>query len=219
MYNVSRYNVVERIAARVMYEIRKNPSQSWEPLQERIKWDFAREISDLCNQFRSIDDGADLIRGALDSKASQIRNRAVDKMKERIVTEVESAPSNMALWNPVKESALRENHLAVCILNELGKSASDGSDLLDQALGQTGFQIICRYDVSPERAVKYVAGLRAEIPHLPKEELSHEPGHSRSHPKLAVVIIGVLCLLAVIATLLGLTLFDVLPIPWDIWPF
>ena len=163
---VSRYDVVERMAARVMSEIRDNPESDWASVSERIKREFAGESETLYSQAQcDYPDGSDLIREAAAGRAPQIRNDAIGKIRAALVAEIENSRRGMALWSSVKEKILRDNRLAIGALREIGaSSAPDVSDLIGDALDNSGLRIVSRDDVLPGRIVKYLVKPRDEAP-------------------------------------------------------
>ena len=158
MNPISRYDVVERMAARVLSEIRENPESDWASASGRIKREFARESETLYRQAQSDDpDGADLIAEAAARRAPQIRDAAVGNMAASLVAEIENSPRGMALWSSVKDKILRDNSLAIAALREsLPPSAPDGSDLIWEALNDSGLRIVSRDDVLPGRMIDYL---------------------------------------------------------------
>ena len=166
MNPVSRYDVVERMAARVMSEIRENPESDWQSASGRIKREFARESETLYRRAQcDYPDGSDLIAEAAARRASQIRSAAVGKMEAALVAEIENSPRGMALWSSVREEILRDNSLAIGALREIRpSSAPDGSDLIGDALDRSGLRLASRDDVLPGRIVKYLVKPRDEAP-------------------------------------------------------
>ena len=157
MNTISRYDVVERMAARVLSEIRENPESDWASASGRIKREFARESETLYRQAQcDVPDGSALIAEAAARRAPQIRNAAVGNMAAALVAEIENSPRGMALWSSVKEKILRGNSLAIGALRDYGLSAPDGSDLIADALNDSGLRIVSRDDVLPGRIVKYL---------------------------------------------------------------
>ena len=158
MNPISRYDVVERMAARVLSEIRKNPEANWASASERIKREFARESETLYRQAQSDDpDGSDLIAEAAARRAPQIRNAAVGNMAAALVAEIENSPRGMALWSSVEDKILRDNRLAIGALRaSRPPSAPDGSDLIGDALNNSGLRVVSRDDVLPERIIDYL---------------------------------------------------------------
>ena len=164
--SVSRYDVVERMAARVMSEIRDNPESDWASASGRIKREFARESEALYSQAQcAYLDGSDLISDAAAGRAPQIRDDVVGNMKTALVAEIENSRLGMALWSSVKEKILRDNRLAIGALRESGaSSAPDVSDLIGDALNNSGLRVVSRDDVLPGRIVKYLVKPRDEAP-------------------------------------------------------
>ena len=215
---VSRYEVVERMAARVMSEIRENPESDWAFASERIKREFAGESATLyCQAQCDYRDGSDLIAEAVAHEASQIQDIAVGNMKTALVSAVENSPRGMALWSSVKEDILRENNLAIGALREYGLSAPDGSDLVGDALDASGLRIVSRCDVLPGRKVKYIMKGRGKDP-CPEEKRKGDVWPPRLLRSLTWVhvIIGIA---AALSALIGITIWDIIPIPCDLWPF
>ena len=158
MNTISRYDVVERMAARVLSEIRKTPESDWASASERIKREFAGESDALYRQAQcDVPDGSDLIAEAAARRAPQIRNAAVGNMAASLVAEIENSPRGMALWSSVKEDILRDNRLAIAALRDSRPpSAPDGSDLIADALNDSGLRIVSRDDVLPGRIIDYL---------------------------------------------------------------
>ena len=206
---VNRCKVVERMSACVMSEIRKNPESDWESASERIKREFARESAALHSHGQcAYPDGADLIWKAATRQAPRIRNTAIRKMITELVSAVENAPRNMALWRPVKQEDIpRKNSLAIGVLWECDLSAPNGSDLIAEALSKSGLRIVSRCDVMNGIKVEYLTK-RQNVKWLTRI--------LRFILKRAYVII---CLLAALFALIGITIWDIIPIPCDLWPF
>lgn len=164
--SISRYDVVERMARRVMSEIRDNPKSDWASASGRIKREFAVESEALYSQAQCEDPhGSDLIAEAAARRAPQIRDDVVGNMAAALVAEIENSRRGMALWSSVKEKILRDNSLAIGALRESGaSSAPDGSDLIGDALDNSGLQVVSRDDVLPGRIVKYLVKPRDEAP-------------------------------------------------------
>ena len=140
-----------------MSEIRENPESDWASASGRIKREFARESETLYRQAQSDDpDGSDLIAEAAARRAPQIRDAAVGNMATALVAEIENSPRGMALWSSVEDKILRDNRLAIGALRDCGLSAPDGSDLIGDALNDSGLRIASRDDVLPGRIVKYL---------------------------------------------------------------
>ena len=145
------------MAARVLSEIRENPESDWASASERIKREFAGESETLYSQAQSDDpDGSDLIAEAAARRAPQIRHAAVGNMAASLVSEIENSPLGMALWSSVKDKILRDNRLAIGALRDYGLSAPDGSDLIADALNDSGLRVVSRDDVLPERIIDYL---------------------------------------------------------------
>ena len=157
MNPISRYDLVERIAARVLSEIRENPESDWASASGRIRREFAGESETLYRQAQSDDpDGSDLIAEAAARRAPQIRNAAVGNMAASLVAEIENSSLGMALWSSVEDKILRDNRLAIGALRDYGLSAPDGSDLIADALNDSGLRVVSRDDVLPGRIVDYL---------------------------------------------------------------
>ena len=163
---VNRYAVVERMARRVISEIRENPESDWASASGRIKREFAVESETLYSQAQcDYPDGSDLIAEAAAGRAPQIRDIAVGNMKTALIAEIENSRLCMALWSSVKEKILRDNRLAIGALRESGaSSAPDGSDLIGDAVDNSGLRVVSRDDVLPGRIVKYLVKPRDEAP-------------------------------------------------------
>ena len=163
---VSRYDVVERMARRVISEIRDYPESDWVSASERIKREFAGESETLYSQAQcAYPDGSDLISDAAAGRAPQIRDIAVGNMKTALIAEIENSRLCMALWSSVKEKILRDNRLAIGALRESRlSSAPDGSDLIGDALNNSRLRVVSRDDVLPGRIVKYLVKPRDEAP-------------------------------------------------------
>ena len=166
MNSISRYAVGERMARRVISEIRENPESDWASASGRIKREFACESEALYSQAQcDYPDGSDLIAEAAARRASQIRDDVVGNMATALVAEIENSRLGMALWSSVKEKILSENRLAIGALRESGlSSAPDGSDLIGDALNNSGLRVVSRDDVLPGRIVKYLVKPRDEAP-------------------------------------------------------
>ena len=166
MKSVTRYDAVERMAARVVSEIRENPASDWASASGRIKREFARESETLYRRAQcDFPDGSDLIAEAAARRASQIRSAAVGNMQAALIAEIESAPRGMALWSSVKDKILRENSLAIGALRESRPpSAPDGADLIGEALNKSGLRIASRDDILPGRSIEYLVKPRDDAP-------------------------------------------------------
>ena len=225
-YFIDRYDVEEKIAARVKSEIRDNPVSEWANLRERLKREFSDEIKTLYCQGRCGDpEGRDLIEAAVGRHAPGIRSEVVHKIRTRLIEAVEDAPTKAALWSEVRKDILRENRLAIGVLESVVESA-DSSDLIKEALKNVcdRARIVVRCDIAPGgKAVKYLVKVGTEPPTgcmpCPTGEDSL-PESKRKFPrsKLTYVIITTLGALAAIATLLGVDVFDILPV-CSVWPF
>ena len=149
-----------------MSEIRENPESDWASASGRIKREFAGESETLYSQAQcDYPDGSDLISDAAAGRAPQIRNDAVGKIRAALVAEIENSRRGMALWSSVKEKIMRDNRLAIGALRESRlSSAPDGSDLIGDALDNSGLRIVSRDDVLPGRIVKYLVKPRDEAP-------------------------------------------------------
>ena len=144
---------------------------------------------------------------AVRSQAPRIRIAIVRKMRDALTDAVPNHSSRMELWNPIRKIALSENCLATGALREIGDISDSGAGLLDEALRQTDLRIVVRCDIDPSgRPVEYLAGAQAQLPENPECE---KPNESRSNLRLVVVLLSI----AAIATLIGVTVWDILPIP------
>ena len=164
--DVTRYDVVERMAARVVSEIRENPDADWQSVSGRIKREFARESEMLYRRAQcDFPDGSDLIAEAAARRASQIRSAAVGNMQAALVAEIENSPRGMALWSSVKDKILRGSSLAIGALRESRPpSAPDGSDLIGEALNKSGLRVVSRDDILPGRSIEYLVKPRDDAP-------------------------------------------------------
>ena len=224
---IDRYDVEEKIAARVKSEIRDNPVSEWVNSRARLKREFSSEIKALYCQGRCEDpEGRDLIEAAVNRHAPDIRSEVVHKIRTRLIDVVEDAPTKAAaLWSEVRKDILRENRLAMGVLESAVESA-DSSDLIKEALKNVcdRARIVVRCDVAPGgKAVKYLVKVGSETPTgcmpCPTGEYSlPEPKRKFPRSKLTYVIITTLGALAAIATLLGVDVFDILPV-CNVWPF
>ena len=227
---VSRYEVVEGMAARVMSEIRDNPESDWASASGRIKREFARESATLYQRAQcAAPDGADLIAEAAERQAPQIRVIAVENMKTALVSAVENSPRGMALWSSVKEYILRENNLAIGISRGLPLPSSDGSDLIGEALDGVAdrVRVEVKTDVVDGRPVEYLVKAQPEPcrtvkPPPPIEEDEEKDERDVWPPPILRSLTWVHIIVGIIAALLaliGVTIWDIIPIPCDLWPF
>ena len=225
-YFIDRYEVEEKMAARVKSEIRDNPVSEWVNSRARLKREFSDEIKTLYDQSKCDPEGRDLIEAAVDRHASGIRSEVVHKIRTRLINVVENAPTKAAaLWSEVRKDILRENRLAIGVLESVVESA-DSSDLIKEALKNVcdRARIVVRCDIAPGgKAVKYLVKVGSETPTgcMPcptGEDSLPEPKRKFSRSKLTYVIITTLGALAAIATLLGVDVFDILPV-CNVWPF
>ena len=217
---VAQFDVVQGMTRRIESAIAENPAQSWESVRERIKGDFAKESRILYNRaVCQYPDGSDLLAEAVGRVADDIRKDTVHKMQDALNNAIPIRSSRMALWSQVRESALSENRLAIGALREIGEISDNGAGLLDQALRQTDLRIVLRYDIDPARPVEYLAGPQAKMPENPECEKPDEgngDGETEngdgktSIPRWVAVL---LTIAAVITALIGVTVWDILPIP------
>lgn len=205
---------------RIESAVAENPAQSWESVRERIKEEFAAKSRILYNRaVCQYPDGSDLLAEAVGRAAPQIRNETVSKMEVALNNAVPIRSSRMALWSQVSEIALSENRLAIGALREIGEISDNGAGLLDQALMQTDLRIVHRYDIDPARPVEYLAGPQVNGPEDPECEKTDEgngDGETEngdgktSIPRWVAVL---LIITAAIVALIGVTVWDILPIP------
>ena len=223
---VSRYEVVNGMAARVMSEIRENPESDWASASERIKREFACESETLYSQSQcDYADGSDLLKEAASQQAPQIKNDVIRGMQTALVSAVENAPRGMALWSQVRADILRKNNLAMEILRGLSLSPFVGPDLIDEALDGISSQVRVevRDDVVPDHEVEYLvkATIEPPTPSKPSPPPEKVDGDVWPPPILRSltwvhIIIGIV---AALLALIGVTIWDFIPVPCDLWPF
>jgi len=219
---IRRHEVVGKMVARVLSETRENPELDWPSASERIKREFAGESETLYRQAQcDYPDGSDLIAEAVAHEAPQIRDIAVGNMKTALVSAVENSSQKMALWSSVKEKILRENSLAIGALREYGLSSPDSSDLIEKALHNSRLWVVSRDDVSRCRKVEYLVTEPLPPIGIPSHE-ENDKG-DRWPSRLLRFLLNrayvIICLLAALFALIGITIWDIIPIPCDLWPF
>ena len=219
---VGRYQVVQGMARGIESALANAPSQSWESTRDRIKADFAAESCALYKQAQcSYPDGSDLIVAVVQGIAPQVQSDTVRKMRVALVSAVENAPRNEVLWREVRRDIISENNAAIGMLAQHAPSALDGYALLDEARSQTGLRIVCKYgiDLDPGLPVEYLARPEAngqETSECEKPEPRWRKRIRRFFDSLfgGLRWVGVLLsIIAAIATLIGVTVWDILPIP------
>ncbi len=161
---------------------------------------------------------SDPLAEAVRSQAPRIRSETVSKMRDALTDAVPIHSSRMELWNPIREIALSENRLAIGALREMGEISNNGAGLLDEALRQTDLKIVVRRDIDPSgRPVEYLAGSQAKLPENPECEKPPGKGNGgRSNFDILRLAAVLLSIAAAIATLIGVTVWDILPIPCDL---
>ena len=188
-------------------------SEEWSEVKARVQRDNRLALGMLSSVGAS-----DPLAEAVRSQAQKVRSGTVRKMRGALTDAVPNHSSRMELWNPIREIALSENRLAIGALREIGGISDSGAGLLDEALGQTDLRIAVRCDIDPSgRPVEYLAGTQAKLPESSECENPHGKGDGgKSSFDILRVAAILLSITAALATLIGVTVWDILPIPCDL---
>ena len=210
----SPYHVVQEIAMRINSDIAKDPAQNWESVRDRIKADFADEFRVLYNRalIRS-PDGSDLLAQAVGGIASKVRSETVRKMRDALMSAFENPPKIRALWSSTRQDIINKNKAAIGMLAQHDPSAPDGDALLNAALQELSGRVwlVDAPEVAPD--AQFLTTRRPKPPQPDPPNGGDNGRKSRQPPNWLKWLQIVVALLAAVATLIGVTVWDILPIP------
>ena len=215
----SHFEVVQKVTRRIESALSEDRTQSWESVRDRIKADFADEFRVLYNRalIRS-PDGSDLIAEVVGGIAPQVRSDTVREMRDALVFAVENAPRVGALWSSTRQDIICENNAAIGMLAQYDQSAQDGDALLNGALQELRGRVwlVDRCDVVPGRKVKYLTNQPPECGKSNKCNGGEPKNGGWQILPILKWVAALLSIAAAIATLIGVTVWDILPIPCDL---
>ena len=206
----NQFEAVQKVTRRIQSALAEDRAQSWESVRDRIKADFAEEFRVLYNRalIRS-PDGSDLIAEVAGGIAPQVRSATVGKMRDALVSAVENAPRVGALWSSTRQEIISANSAAIGMLAQYDISAPDGDALLKEALQELSGRV---WLVDAPEVAPNARFLTNRCPEPPPPVPPPNNGVSGPTPRLKWLHIA-LTTLAAVATLIGVTVWDILPIP------
>ena len=147
------------------------------------------------------------------NQVPQARSETVRKMRRALVAAVENAPMNKEVWSKARQDIIGKNSAAIGMLAQHSQSAPDGDALLKEALQELSGRV-CLVD-APEVApnAKFLTNQCPE-PSPPPRPQRLKWVRSVLPPWIWLKWLHiVLTTLAAVATLIGVTVWDILPIP------
>ena len=219
---VSRFEVVQKVTRRIKSALAEDRAQSWESVRDRIKTDFAEEFRVLHKRTQiTYPDGSDLIAEVVGDIAPQVPGDTVRKMRDALVSAADNSPRPGALWSSTRKEIISKNSMAIGMLAQHDQSAPDGDALLSEALQELSGRVwFVTHKVGGEER-KYLTN-RRPAEHEKRDECDegNDGGKTETEgwPILLILrwVAVLLSITAAIAALIGVTVWDILPIPCDL---